>query len=71
MEQKLDLFFFFLSSVDCSAKAAMTLPKVVRDLLMLAPSFNRVPVAPVALARSEPAKSTRLIFIYQVFNQNL
>lgn len=38
----------------------MTLPRVVRDLLMLAPSLRRWPVAPVELARSEPAKSTRL-----------
>lgn len=40
----------------------MTLPRVVKDLLMLAPSFKRVPLAPVESARSEPAKSTKLIF---------
>ena len=39
----------------------MTFPRVVRDLLMFAPSFNRCPVAPVELARSEPARSTRLM----------
>jgi hypothetical protein len=38
----------------------MTFPRVVRDLLMLAPSFSRWPVAPVEFARSDPAKSTRL-----------
>lgn len=45
-----------------SARADMTFPKVVRLLLILAPSFNRVPLAPVESARSEPAKSTREIF---------
>ena len=38
----------------------MTLPSVVNDLLMLAPSFSLCPVAPVELARSDPAKSTKL-----------
>jgi hypothetical protein len=38
----------------------MTFPRVVSDLLMFAPSFSRCPVAPVELARSEPAKSIRL-----------
>ena len=41
----------------------MTLPNVVRDLLMLAPSLSRVPVAPVESARSLPARSTRLILL--------
>ena len=36
-------------------------PRVVRDLLMLDPSFNLVPTAPVLLALSEPARSTREI----------
>lgn len=40
----------------------MTLPRVVRDLLMFAPSRNRVPVAPVDACRSDPARSTREIF---------
>ena len=44
-----------------SARAEMTLPSVVSDLLMLAPSFRRVPLAPVESARSDPARSTRLI----------
>ena len=39
----------------------MTLPRVVRLLLMLAPSLRRVPLAPVASARSEPARSTNEI----------
>ena len=38
----------------------MTLPSVVSDLLILAPSLSRCPVAPVELARSEPARSTKL-----------
>lgn len=49
----------------------MTLPKVVSDLLILAPSFKRAPVAPVLFARSLPAKSTRLyIYIYVSHNPN-
>lgn len=39
----------------------MTLPSVVRDLLMFAPSFNCCPVAPVDRALSEPARSTKLM----------
>lgn len=38
----------------------MTFPSVVSDLLMFAPSLRRCPVAPVELALSEPAKSTKL-----------
>lgn len=41
----------------------MTLPSVTSDLLMFPPSFNRTPVAPVASARSLPAKSTRWILL--------
>lgn len=37
----------------------MTLPSVSKDLLMAAPSFNRVPADPAVLAFSEPAKSTK------------
>lgn len=46
-----------------SAKAEMTLPRVVRLLLMLAPSFKRVPLAPVDSALSEPARSTSEILL--------
>ena len=46
-----------------SARADITLPKVVRLLLMFAPSFNRVPFAPVDSARSEPARSTSDILL--------
>ena len=46
-----------------SARAEMTFPKVVRLLLMLAPSLRRVPLAPVASARSDPAKSTKEILL--------
>ena len=46
-----------------SARAEMTLPSVVRLLLMLAPSFSRVPFAPVDSARSDPARSTSEILL--------
>lgn len=53
----------FLGSgvLEASASAEITLPRVVSDLLMLAPSFSRAPVAPVELALSLPARSTRLL----------
>ena len=44
-------------------KAEMTFPSVTRDLLMLPPSFSRTPVAPVASARSLPARSTKWILL--------
>ena len=47
--------------LEAAARAEITLPSVESDLLMSAPSLSRVPVAPVELARSEPAKSTKLI----------
>lgn len=53
-------FPFFPSLFDAIASAAMTFPSVVSDLLMFAPSLSRAPVAPVELARSEPARSTKL-----------
>lgn len=46
-----------------SARALMTLPRVVKLLLMLAPSLRRVPLAPVESARSEPARSTNDILL--------
>lgn len=46
----------FFSIVD---NAEMTLPSSNRPRLMLMPSFNTAPVAPVFLARSDPAKSTK------------
>ena len=42
-----------------SARATMHWPRHCSDLLMLAPSFSRVPVAPVWPTRSLPARSTR------------
>ena len=45
-----------------SARADITFPRVVRDLLMFAPSLRRTPLAPVLSALSDPAKSTKLIF---------
>jgi hypothetical protein len=36
--------------------AEMTLPSMVRDRLIFAPSFSRTPAAPVESARSEPDK---------------
>ena len=41
-----------------SARALMTFPRVNNDLLILAPSFNTAPVAPVLSARSDPATDT-------------
>ncbi len=38
----------------------MTLPNTWRLRLMFVPSLNCFPVAPVALTRSDPARSTRL-----------
>ena len=46
-----------------SARAEITFPSVVKDLLIFAPSFSLVPLAPVESARSDPAKSTRLILL--------
>ncbi len=54
-------FPFFVSAELCKARAEITFPKVVSDLLILAPSLSRWPVAPVELARSDPAKSTKLV----------
>lgn len=69
--------FFFLpltGSLLACASAAMTLPRVVSDLLMFEPSRSRAPygsalgfeessvrrtVAPVDVCRSDPARSTR------------
>ena len=42
-----------------STKAEMTLPRALRDKLIFVASFMPSPVAPVLLALSEPAKSTR------------
>lgn len=52
--------FLVGGALEASARAEMTFPNVVNDLLMLAPSFRRAPVAPVELALSLPARSTRL-----------
>lgn len=52
------LFFFIPAFL---ARALMTLPKIERDLLIMAPSASLSPVAPVEPALSEPAKSIRLI----------
>ena len=43
-----------------SVSLLMTMPRFRRDLLMLAPSFMRIPSAPVLSTRSDPARSTRL-----------
>lgn len=60
MKSAAPFFDFFAVSVLAVAKAEMTLPNVVSDLLIFAPSFRRAPVAPVELALSDPARSTRL-----------
>ena len=43
-----------------STKDEITLPNAVSDKLILIPSFNVYPVAPVLDDLSEPAKSTKL-----------
>ena len=47
-------FFFFFPGTSISdpfsAKAEITFPKVVNDLFIFAPSFSRVPDAPVEFA---------------------
>lgn len=45
-----------------STKADMTLPKALNDKLILVAYFIPSPVAPVLLARYEPAKSTKFNF---------
>lgn len=39
----------------------ITVPSVIKLLLMWEPSFNRTPSAPVFAARSEPARSTKFL----------
>lgn len=53
------------SLITNSAKADMTLPNVVNDLFMLAPSFSRVPCAPVESARSDPIIIKLIVAHYQ------
>mmetsp|Transcript_12608 Transcript_12608/g.11435 ORF Transcript_12608/g.11435 Transcript_12608/m.11435 type:complete len:223 (+) Transcript_12608:938-1606(+) len=53
------LSLYFICLAFPSAKAEITLPRVSRDKLMPAPSFNICPVAPVFFCLSDPAKSTR------------
>uniref|UniRef100_A0A3P9NBK5 Uncharacterized protein n=1 Tax=Poecilia reticulata TaxID=8081 RepID=A0A3P9NBK5_POERE len=54
-------FWVPLFSKSCRKK--MTFPSVTSDLLMFPPSFSRTPEAPVASARSLPARSTRWILL--------
>lgn len=49
---------------DFFASAVITFPKVDNERLILDPSYNLSPVAPVFEALSDPAKSTRLISLY-------
>ena len=51
---------FFLPKA-LSAKVFITFPRTNKLLLILHPSFNLAPVAPVEFALSLPAKSTKLI----------
>lgn len=53
--------FLALAGSPLWASAEMTLPSDVSDRLIAAPSLSLSPVAPVESARSEPAKSTRLM----------
>lgn len=50
-------------------KATLTSPSVERLLFMFAASRNRSPLAPVALARSLPARSTRQILLVRELRQ--
>ena len=52
---------YFVFPELCSASLLMTRPSVVRDLLMFDPSLSLSPLAPVLLALSDPARSTREI----------
>ena len=49
----------FFGCAACSANAEITAPSADSDWLIAVPSLSRVPVAPVASARSEPARSTK------------
>ena len=51
----------FLPPPELWANAEMQLPSDERDKLMALPSFNRAPVAPVPLWRSDPARSIKLM----------
>lgn len=53
--------FFFFGLLLCSARAEMTLPRQLKLLLIADPSLSRAPVASVLAARSDPARSTKLI----------
>ena len=55
---------FFFGLLLFSASAVMTLPSIVSDRLMAAPSLSLSPVAPVDSARSDPARSTRFILAF-------
>lgn len=50
-----------------SASALMTFPRASRDLLIFVPSTKRAPLALVALARSDPARSIRDILAMRIF----
>lgn len=50
-----------------SAKALMTFPRARSDRLIFVPSLNRVPLALVALALSDPARSMRDILAIRTF----
>lgn len=54
-----------------SARALITFPSARSERLMLAPSRKRAPLALVALARSEPARSIRLILAMQTWGLRL
>ena len=60
VHQTLATMYFVFPEL-CSASLLMTRPSVVRDLLMFEPSLSLSPLAPVLLALSDPARSTREI----------
>ena len=49
----------------------MTFPRADRDLLMLAPSFSRSPVAPVLSALSDPAGKHMTAYDYVILQNML
>lgn len=54
-------YFYKYTLTFGSARALITFPRARSERLMLAPSRKRAPLALVALALSEPARSIRLI----------
>ena len=63
----LDLPTTFFLPIDWSARALMTLPRLLRDWLIAEPSFSLSPVAPVESALS----LCKIIFVYKTTTYNM